>query len=153
MEYKFNNGYKLFIYGCSLIKKLPDISKWNTNNINNINNLFENCSLLTFIPNILKWKFHNKIQINNIFKGCKSLLVIPDISKWNISIPECFNTSSFNSNSISIKEIKSDSIISEDIMINSGLSKDISSLKDINDKDFSNDKEQELSDYYDNFYN
>ena len=40
-------------------------------------------------------------------------------------------------------------------MKNSDLSKDISSLKDINNnnKDFSNDEEQELSDYYDIFYN
>jgi len=40
-------------------------------------------------------------------------------------------------------------------MKNSDLSKDISSLKDINNKikDFSNDEEEELSDYYDNFYN
>ena len=85
------------------------------------------------------------------------ILIIPDISKWNISNPECFNTSSFNSNSnsISIKENKSDSIMSEDIMINSNLSKDISSLKDINNnnKDFSKDEDQEFSDYYDNFYN
>ena len=124
---------------------------------NNIKSLFENCSSLTFIPNILKWKFHNKIQINNIFKGCESLLIIPDISKWNISKLECFNTSSFNSNSnsIPIKENKSDSIISEEIMKNSDLSKDISSLEDINNnnKDFSNGEDQELSDYYDNFYN
>ena len=140
-------------YGCSSLIELPDISKWNTNNINKLISIFENCSLLTFIPNISKWKFNNKIEINNIFKGCNSLLIIPDISKWNISITENFKTSSFNSNSISIKEIKSDSIILENNLENSNLSKDFSSLKDDDNenKGFSND--EELDDYYDNFYN
>ena len=93
------------------------------------------------------------IQIINIFKGCNSLLIFPDISKWNISYSECFKFSSFNSNSISIKEIKSDSIISEDIMENSNLSNDLFSLEDNNheNKGFSNN--EELDDYYDNFYN
>ena len=115
--------------------------------------IFENCSLLTFIPNISKWKFYNKIEIKNIFKGCNSLIIIPNISKWNISNAECFNISSFNSNSISIKENKSDSIISEYIIKNSDLSKDLSSLKDNDDENkyFSND--EKLDDYYDNFYN
>ena len=27
-------------YGCSLIKTLPDISKWNTNNVEKMNGLF-----------------------------------------------------------------------------------------------------------------
>ena len=113
-------------------------------------------SLLTFIPNISKWKFNNMIQIINIFKGCNSLLIYPDISKWNISNPEFFKTVSFNSNSFSIKEIKSDSLILGDTMEKLNLSKDLSFLKDENNekeenKLFSNNEESD--DYYDNFYN
>ena len=140
-------------YGCSSLKELPDISKWNTNKINKLNSIFENCSLLTFIPNISKWEFHNKIEINYIFKGCNSLLIIPDISKWNASDPEFFNDSAFNSISISIKEIKSDSIISENIMENSDLYEDLSSLEDNNDENKGFINNENLGDYYDNFYN
>ena len=130
-------------------------------NILYLNSIFENCSLLTFIPNISKWKFNKRIEINNIFKGCNSLIIIPDISKWNIiNIPEDLKISSFSSNSISIKEIKSDLKISEDNMKSSISPEDSSSLKDnkainsfenINTTYFSNN--EELADYYDNFYN
>ena len=37
---------------CSSLKKLPDISKWNTNNVENISSLFANCSLLKELPDI-----------------------------------------------------------------------------------------------------
>jgi len=140
-------------YLYSSLKSIPDISKSNNKNINNINSVFENCSSLNFIPNISKWKFNKKIEINNIFKGCNSLLIIPDISKWNIIIPpECFSISSFNSNSIDIKTYSSN------------LSEDLSFLKNRDNKDKTNTYENinsinffnnndELDDYYDNFYN
>ena len=150
-------------YSCSSLKILPDISKWNTNNINNLNSIFENCSLLTFIPNISKWKFKNRININNIFKGC-NLLVIPDISKWNINYPTTsLYISSFFSNSISIKNIKSDSLLSEDIIKNFSISKedsyslkgnkDIKQIENFNSREFSDfTNNEELNNYYDNFY-
>ena len=145
-------------YSCSSLKSLPDISKWNTENINNLNSIFENCSLLNFIP-ISKWKLNDEIKINNIFKGCNSLLIIPDISKWKINNIKCINISSFNSTSITLKEVKSNSLSTEN---NKDYSyEDYSSLKNndntnlsenINSIDFSNNTE-DLDDYYDNFYN
>ena len=146
----FVEDMSYLFYGCSSLISLPDISNWNTKNINHLKSIFENCSLLTYIPNISKWKLNNKVKVNNIFKGCNSLLIIPDISKWNINNPECFNISTLNSNSF--KEIKSDSMISEEFMKNSDLCKDLSSLKDDDNenKGFSNN--EELDDYYDNFY-
>ena len=41
--------------GCSSLIKLPDISKWNTNNVNNIIVLFFGCSYLIELPDISKW--------------------------------------------------------------------------------------------------
>ena len=117
-------------YLCSSLKELPDISKWNTEKINNLNSIFENCSSLTFIPNISKWKLNNNIKINNIFRGCASLVSIPDISKWNINIPEELKNSYLNP--ISIKENKSNSKISEDVIKNFNSPNDSSSLKDNN---------------------
>ena len=42
MSYMFN--------GCSSLKSLPDISKWNTNNVTNMNNMFGGCELLKLLP-------------------------------------------------------------------------------------------------------
>ena len=103
---------------------------------------------------------NNQIKVNYFFKGCKSLLFPPDISNWNAKFIEDFNISSFNSNSISIKEVKNDSIISQDISENYDIIEDSFSSNDNNDtKSFKSsdyiDKPEndELNDYYDNFYN
>ena len=45
-------------YECESLNSLPDISKWNTSNVNNMN-----------------W----------MFSGCESLYLFFDISKWNIN--------------------------------------------------------------------
>jgi len=129
------NNVKAISYmfsGCLSLISLPEISKWNTENISNLNNIFENCSLLSFIPNISKWKFNNQIEINDIFKGCESLLYHPDISKWNAKFSEFPNFTFSNPNSISIKEIKSD-FLSEDIIQSSNMLENSSSLRDNND--------------------
>ena len=84
---------------------------------------------------------------------------MPDISKWNAIFPEKLNISSFNSNSISIKDIKSDSIIQEDIIEYSKSMNDSYSLEDNNDnKSFEYisstfiSNNSELNEYYDHFY-
>ena len=126
----------------------------------NLNNIFTNCSLLSYIPNISKWKLNKNIKAKDIFKGCNSLLTIPDLSKWNICSPEeLINISSFNSNEIYIKEIKSNSLISEDNIKYINLNENSSSLEKINDivspkkSNFEDaSKNSELDDYYDNFY-
>ena len=50
-----------------------------------MNNLFSNCSLLKSLPDISKWNTINVSDINNLFSHCSSLLSLPDISKWNIN--------------------------------------------------------------------
>ena len=40
-------------YNCLSLSSLPDISKWNTNNINNMRGMFYNClSLLSFFNSL-----------------------------------------------------------------------------------------------------
>ena len=41
--------------GCSKLKSLPDISKWNTGNVINMKSLFSGCNSLTSIPDIGNW--------------------------------------------------------------------------------------------------
>ena len=151
---------KSFMFaGCASLISLPDISKWKADNICNLISIIENCSLLNYIPNISKWKlnFNNKIKINNIFKGCKSLLIIPDLSKWNIDFSKYFNISS--SSDFSCEIIKTDSLLSENIIKNYSLSEHSSSSKINNDiisfdnnTYIDNSKDENLDDYYDNFY-
>ena len=73
-------------FHCSSLKSLPDISKWNTNNVTNMSGLFYNCSSLIYLPDISKFKTDNLIDILGIFADCCSLLKIPDISKWFINL-------------------------------------------------------------------
>ena len=49
--------------GCESLKTLPDISKWNTNDVYNMPGIFYNCKSLLEIPNISKW---NIKKVNNM---------------------------------------------------------------------------------------
>ena len=48
-------------YKCSELTSLPDISKWNTKNVENMESLFYECSKLSSLPNISKWII-NKVK-------------------------------------------------------------------------------------------
>ena len=51
-------------YECSSLKSLPDISKWNVNNVTNMSALFKGCSsLIKKYINILETIFKN----NSVF--------------------------------------------------------------------------------------
>ena len=67
---------------CNLLKSLPDISKWNTNNVFNMDGIFEGYDALKSLPNISKWKTGNVTIMKNLFRNCSSLEFLPDLSKW-----------------------------------------------------------------------
>ena len=62
-------------YQCSSLTNLPDISKWNTSNLNYMNGIFEECLSLSYFPNISKWDLS---QVNNLdyFLDCINSLSI-----------------------------------------------------------------------------
>ena len=68
--------------GCSSLSSLPDISKWKTNNVNNMNGMFSGCSSLSSLPDISKWNTNNVNNMSTMFFQCSSLTSLPDISKW-----------------------------------------------------------------------
>ena len=70
-------------YNCSSLLSLPDISKWNTNNVTDMSWMFYNCSSLLTLPDISKWNTNNVTDMSGMFYNCSSLLTLPDISKWN----------------------------------------------------------------------
>ena len=45
--------------------------------------IFQLCSSLTELPDISKWNTNNVFDISHIFNGCSKLLSLPDISKLN----------------------------------------------------------------------
>ena len=56
-----------------------------------MDNMFSNCSSLISLPDISKWNTKNVEDMSLMFNGCKSLISLPDISKWNIkNIKEMF---------------------------------------------------------------
>ena len=53
--------------GCSSLKSLPDISKWKTDNITNIEYLFSGCESLESLPDISKWNTKNIKNMAKVF--------------------------------------------------------------------------------------
>ena len=87
MEYKkklIKNG---LFYGCSSLKSLSDISKWELTFCIDLCELFYGCSTLISLPDISKWNIFFASGITNIdkiFDNCKNILLFPDISKWKV---------------------------------------------------------------------
>ena len=59
-------------YWCSSLSNLPDISKWNTNNVTDMRSMFSGCSLLSNLPDISKWNTNNVTDMRSMFRGCLS---------------------------------------------------------------------------------
>ena len=53
--------------GCSSLSSLPDISKWNTNNVINMHGLFRECNSLSSLPDISKWNTNNVTNMQSMF--------------------------------------------------------------------------------------
>ena len=68
-----NNNINSMFSFCESLLLLPDISKWNNQNITNMSYIFEGCNSLKS-PDISKWNTTNMSH---------SLKELPDISKWN----------------------------------------------------------------------
>ena len=119
-------------YNCQSLVKIPDISKWNSTNVSNIEDLFSGCKSLT-LPNISKWKNHNIQKTNFSFYEPTSIS--------NFSIPiinSSFNSSNYNNiNSIMESNLENSEFKEE----NSNNSKEEFSSYD-----------HTLDEYYDNFY-
>ena len=54
-QYNYYSNMSEIFYNCLLLSSLPDISKWNTNNVNYMSCIFYNCSSLSSLPDISKW--------------------------------------------------------------------------------------------------
>ena len=61
-------------YECKSLISLPNISKWNTINVNEMQYMFYRCYSLISLPNISKWNTSNN-NIENMFKDCLNSLI------------------------------------------------------------------------------
>jgi len=62
-------------YNCKSLFSLPNISKWNIENVNDLSFLFCKCSSLLDLPDISKWNTKNVTDIHGLFAYCTSLIV------------------------------------------------------------------------------
>jgi len=53
---------------CSKLTSLPDISKWNTNNVTNMKVMSNECRRLSSLPDISKWKTNNVTDMSGMFR-------------------------------------------------------------------------------------
>ena len=49
---------------CSSLTFLPDVSKWNTNDVTEMSYMLFECSLLSSLPDISKWNSNNVNNMN-----------------------------------------------------------------------------------------
>ena len=123
--------------------------------------MFIGCSSLLIIPDISKWNTENLIEMNQIFYGCSSLLIHPDFSKWNInkntnkyfSFSSLSNIDITSSNSYNSYSDNADSLIINSISSINYKSVELETniiLNSIFDSNFY--YKEELNDYYEEFF-
>ena len=68
--------------GCCSLENLPDISIWNTKNVEDISYIFSCCCSLTVLPDISIWNTKKMNQMKNVFERCINLILLPNIDEW-----------------------------------------------------------------------
>ena len=74
---------------------MSDISKWNSQNLKEMNSIFSDCTLLLYIPDISKWNNYNENYLNEkpCYKRINDILnLFLDIS---IDSPDFLNNDKF----------------------------------------------------------
>ena len=60
---------------CKSLVSLPDLSKWNIKNADDMKNMFKNCISLAYLPDLDRINYN---KTNSIVSGCFSLLDFPN---------------------------------------------------------------------------
>ena len=77
MGYEKCYKFRIFFKWLLIFKYLPDISKWNLENVTRMQCLFYDCSSLLYLLDISKWNIENVTNMENIFAFCNKNLKIP----------------------------------------------------------------------------
>ena len=70
-------------YNCLSLSSLPDISKWNTNDVEDMSGMFWNCIILSLLPDISKWNTNKVNNMSDMLDNCILLLYIPNLQIIN----------------------------------------------------------------------
>ena len=65
---------------CPSLLSLPDIPKWNTNNIKDMNGKLIGCSSLSYLPDIPKWNTNNVEVMKYMFSECLNIILLKMIN-------------------------------------------------------------------------
>ena len=77
---------------CESLSSLPDVSKWNMNNVNKMNEMFKNCEMLNNWPKLSRWKIKEDTEKDNMFQGCILLDLMYDKYKGFGNIKKIVNS-------------------------------------------------------------
>ena len=75
---------------CSSLSSLPDISKWNTNNVKYMRDIFGGCKSLSSLPDISKWNTNKIINMYYMFNGCSNA-IFSKVTKAKFKLKKIFN--------------------------------------------------------------
>ena len=59
----------------TLLNSLPDISKWDTKNVNNMSGMFYHCIALKSLPDISKWELNKYLEKEEMFFGVDKKII------------------------------------------------------------------------------
>jgi surface protein len=146
-------------FRCKSLISLPDISKWDTSNVEDMNEMFYKCKSLISLPDISNLNLSRVISMSHMFSGCNSLISLPDLSKWNISNVRNMNGMFCGCNSIKslpdfymLNKYKNDVIFEVTYKNNEGkvkiLGKNFIEKKKDNGSIIYNNSEFELNEYF-----
>jgi surface protein len=57
-------------FGCTSLENMPNISKWNTQNVTDFSYMFSYCYSLLILPKTNKWITTNEADRSNMTHGC-----------------------------------------------------------------------------------
>ena len=66
---------------CRSLSYLPDISKWNTNNVRDMSYMFSGCISLSSLPDISKWNISNDVEMDNMLNNSLNIIFSKFIKK------------------------------------------------------------------------
>lgn len=69
---------------CQELEEIPNISGWNTENVESMGFLFCDCQKITKLPDIYKWNMKKVKNLNSMFCHCENVKEFKDIGKWEI---------------------------------------------------------------------
>ena len=73
---------------CKSLISLPDISKWNTKNVQDMSYMFSGYNSLKSLPDISKWNTSNVINFQGLFSKCNSLKFLPVYLIYQNGLPQ-----------------------------------------------------------------